>query len=209
MADLHALLQTDNAHRLRQRATELVAEILSRVQDPAANQLSQEQRLSLISDLPRLTEQQIHDAGHKDSLCAICFTPYLALLAEEEAAEAMDSPAHPADELGVTKLAEPWQCGHIFCRKDISKWILGGHASCPMCRRSLVESSAEQPPSSRSEEDSALLAQIETLMQEVHASGAVAYVDHDGEFRGFGEPMYVPEGGYNDEDRSEFSGMYS
>jgi hypothetical protein len=45
-------------------------------------------------------------------------------------------------------------------------------------------------------------------MEGLHANGAVAYVDHDGDFRGFGEPLYTPEAGYQD-DRSEFSGMYS
>ncbi len=30
----------------------------------------------------------------------------------------MDSPAHPIEELGVTRLAQT--CGHIFCRKELS-----------------------------------------------------------------------------------------
>lgn len=30
---------------------------------------------------------------------------------------ALDSPAHPVEELGVTKLA---QCGHLFCIKELS-----------------------------------------------------------------------------------------
>lgn len=29
----------------------------------------------------------------------------------------MDSPAHPVDELGVTRLQNT--CGHIFCRKEL------------------------------------------------------------------------------------------
>lgn len=53
-----------------------------------------------------------------DSSCSICFTPYLTILTEEEMALAMDSPAHAAEELGVTKLSQPWQCGHLFCRRE-------------------------------------------------------------------------------------------
>ncbi|KAF7313761.1 RING-type domain-containing protein [Mycena chlorophos] len=207
--DLDALLRTNDSHQLRERVSALVSDLLAHADDPSGNQLSHEQRTKLIEDLPRLTESQIHDAGHDESLCAICFTPFGALLAEEETALAMDSPAYPIDELGVTKLGASWQCGHFFCRKDISKWIRSGHASCPMCRRSLAEASDGQPASNRSEEDTALLEQIQTFMQQMHSSGSVAYVDHDGEFRGFGDALYVPAGGYNDEDRSEFSGMYS
>ena len=44
--------------------------------------------------------------------------PYLTILTEEEMALAMDSPAHPSEELGVTKLSQPWQCGHLFCRRE-------------------------------------------------------------------------------------------
>ena len=51
-------------------------------------------------------------------MCPICLTSLLVILAEEETASAMDSPAHPAEELGVTRLAET--CGHIFCRKELS-----------------------------------------------------------------------------------------
>jgi hypothetical protein len=44
--------------------------------------------------------------------------PFLAILAEEETASAMESPAFYSGELGVTRLSEPWQCGHIFCRRE-------------------------------------------------------------------------------------------
>ena len=53
-----------------------------------------------------------------DSLCPICLTPYNVILSEEELALAMDSPAHPIEELGVAKLAQSWQCGHLFCRRE-------------------------------------------------------------------------------------------
>lgn len=49
-----------------------------------------------------------------DSVCPICFNPLLVLLSEEETAVAMDSPAHPIEELGVTRLT----CGHLFCRRE-------------------------------------------------------------------------------------------
>jgi hypothetical protein len=44
---------------------------------------------------------------------------FLAALAEEEIAYAMDSPAQPIEDRGVTRLAET--CGHAFCRKE---WVL-------------------------------------------------------------------------------------
>ena len=43
---------------------------------------------------------------------------FRASLAEEEMAQAMDSPAQPAEGLGVTRLTDT--CGHIFCRKEYS-----------------------------------------------------------------------------------------
>lgn len=53
-----------------------------------------------------------------DATCPVCITPLLAIVAEEEMALAMDSPAHaPPEELGVTRLDG---CGHIFCRKELS-----------------------------------------------------------------------------------------
>lgn len=52
-----------------------------------------------------------------DDICPICFNSFLATLAEEEVAQVMDSPAHPVDELGVTKLRKT--CGHMFCRKEL------------------------------------------------------------------------------------------
>ncbi|KAK7049555.1 hypothetical protein VNI00_005586 [Paramarasmius palmivorus] len=120
---------------------ELVTEFLASNQQPGA--LSYQRQREIISGLPRLQEKQIHDLGHQDSVCPVCFTSLLAIIAEEEMAIAMDSPAHPIEELGVTRLSQPWQCGHIFCRKDISRWILDGHDSCPTCRRRLVESRNE------------------------------------------------------------------
>lgn len=41
----------------------------------------------------------------------------MAILAEEETASVMDSPAYASEEMGVTKLDQT--CGHAFCRKEL------------------------------------------------------------------------------------------
>ncbi|KAH6914945.1 hypothetical protein BKA70DRAFT_1368778 [Coprinopsis sp. MPI-PUGE-AT-0042] len=96
---------------------------------------------ALLEDLPRLQESDLVKAGEREGACSVCYLPFLAILAEEEHASVMQSPAHPAEELGVTKLSKPWQCGHIFCRRDITKWIREGKDSCPMCRKTLLDPS--------------------------------------------------------------------
>ncbi|KAG2013705.1 hypothetical protein CC2G_010585 [Coprinopsis cinerea AmutBmut pab1-1] len=73
---------------------------------------------ALLKDLPRLTEAEVVAAGERDGSCSVCYVPYLAILAEEETASAMDTPAQPLEHHGLTKLSKPWQCGHIFCRKE-------------------------------------------------------------------------------------------
>ena len=45
----------------------------------------------------------------------------------------MDSPAHPVEELGVTRLAQT--CGHIFCRKELST---GAFRPVPACTGTLT-----------------------------------------------------------------------
>ncbi|KAF8195935.1 hypothetical protein K438DRAFT_2017162 [Mycena galopus ATCC 62051] len=218
MDDLRSLFENipndPNSHALRDRIAQFVSDTIARGENPGAH-LSPEQSRSLIEDLPRLTEREIRDLGHHDSTCPICFTPFAAILAEEETALAMDSPAYPADELGVTKLAATWQCGHLFCRRDISRWIRGGHGSCPMCRRTLAESSNSAPANATQQppvnpQDAEILSQVATFMEQLHTNGAVPYVDMEsGDFVGFGQQLYVPAGGFNEDDRSEFSGMYS
>ncbi|KAF8138528.1 hypothetical protein EV363DRAFT_1154679 [Boletus edulis] len=104
--------------------------------------LSQQQRQKLFGELPKITEADLVTSGHQDDVCPICFNTFLSTLAEEEVAHAMDSPAHSVDELGVTKLQNT--CGHIFCRKDIIKWITEGHDSCPSCRQPLVTDEARR-----------------------------------------------------------------
>ncbi|KAG6336602.1 hypothetical protein ID866_2478 [Astraeus odoratus] len=90
----------------------------------------------LFRELPKITEADLIAEGKHDAICPICYNAFLAVLAEEETAHAMDSPAHPIDELGVTKLQKT--CGHMFCRKDIMRWISEGHDSCPNCRTPLL-----------------------------------------------------------------------
>ncbi|KAF8812401.1 hypothetical protein BYT27DRAFT_6417539 [Phlegmacium glaucopus] len=116
----------------------LIEQLMNNMDAPAG-QLSFAQIKTAIGDLQRVDEKDIIDLGYNDSLCPICLTPYDVILSEEEMALAMDSPAHPIEESGIAKLAQPWQCGHIFCRKDIIKWITSGHDSCPMCRRRFLQ----------------------------------------------------------------------
>jgi len=111
----------------------------------SASQLSSAEIQTVVADLQRVDEKDIIHLGSSDSLCSICFAPYIAILSEEEMALAMDSPAHPIEELGLAKLAQSWQCGHIFCRRDITKWITSGHDSCPMCRRRFLLQTSEEP----------------------------------------------------------------
>jgi len=102
----------------------------------AAHRPSRPRIQELVTHLPKITETELKDMGHSESICPICFNTFLAILAEEEMALVMDSPAHPVEELGVTRLHET--CGHLFCRRDIVKWIQDGRDSCPTCRRPYI-----------------------------------------------------------------------
>jgi len=131
MADEDAELILNTARISAQEIDEVVSQFRLFNQ-----RLSQQQTQRLFSELPKLTEADLVVSGHQDDVCPICFNTFLAILAEEELGHAMDSPAHPVEELGVTKLQKT--CGHIFCRKDIMKWVTEGHDSCPSCRRPLI-----------------------------------------------------------------------
>ncbi|KAL4075889.1 hypothetical protein J3A83DRAFT_4370112 [Scleroderma citrinum] len=98
--------------------------------------LSHQQMQILFDGLPAITEADLTEDHKLDAVCPICYNTLVAILAEEETAKAMDSPTHPIEEMGVTKLQKT--CGHLFCRKDIMKWISEGHDSCPSCRRPLL-----------------------------------------------------------------------
>jgi hypothetical protein len=87
---------------------------------------------AFLEELPVLTEADITALGQDgedvisrpdmalhmsaDASCPICFLSLLAVIAEEEMADAMGSPAHASSELGVTRLHKT--CGHVFCRKE-------------------------------------------------------------------------------------------
>jgi len=178
----------------------------------STSRLSHRQMQKLFSELPKVTEADLITSGHHDGVCPICFNTLLAILAEEETAHAMDSPAHPVEELGVTKLQKT--CGHIFCRRDITKWIAEGHDSCPSCRRPFLtdaerqDNAAALPPSQEGWlqhwlADPSMVArntglpastQLPTLsVDPLHALGA----------RG------RQEGDSRRDNRDEFAGMYS
>jgi uncharacterized Zn finger protein (UPF0148 family) len=133
-------------------------------------QLSSAQKKTALEDLQRVDEKSIVELGDGDSLCPICLTPYNVILSEEELALAMDSPAHPIEELGIAKLAQSWQCGHLFCRKDITKWITSGNDSCPMCRRQFLQ----QQNSEQTEE--------ELARAEVDAQAVISHLREVGQF---------------------------
>jgi len=146
-----------------------------------------------------MSENQLTDLGEKASSCPICFTPYLALIAEEEMALAMESPAHPMETIGVTKLSRPWQCGHMFCRRDISQWIVDGHDSCPLCRHTLVDHQGRQDNDSPEPEERGDRANIQEL--QAHLANALAFDFHDPD---------IPLQRNGNADRGvEYSSMYS
>lgn len=97
---------------------------------------------ALIAELPRLTEDDLDRLEHADDSCPICYVSYKAFIAEEEIALASEhSAAIVTEELGVTSLNKT--CGHVFCRRDIIKWMRTTSKSCPVCRRPFLEGSVE------------------------------------------------------------------
>lgn len=169
--------------------------------------------LDFMDTLPVVNEAELDKLGHKDSTCPICFLPLLAVLAEEEMALAMDSPAHASSHLGVTRLEKT--CGHIFCRKDISKWILQHRNSCPLCRTPFVPPSQDSSNQTANSEEPNTnnLEELEDLLSGFAEAWLRPGNDETSQvFRQLGLP--VPQGSQDhrtrgEEDRSEFSGMYS
>ncbi|KAH9891627.1 hypothetical protein C8Q73DRAFT_700071 [Cubamyces lactineus] len=172
--------------------------------------------------LPRLTESQLAALGQSDSTCPICLTSLSALLAEEETAIAMDSPAHPIEQLGVTRLAET--CGHIFCRKDIREWLFQGNTTCPTCRRPFVDFPQEQSDETTeraneqivrdrvygsSEVDIGLLEDILSIAAMVQREEQASQDEADREDRLTQTPHNRRSGADDGDDRNEFSSMYS
>jgi len=120
----------------------------------------------------------------------------------------MESPAHPIDTIGVTRLSKSWQCGHMFCRRDISKWIIDGHDSCPLCRHTLVENQDRQgnEESTRADGgDNAIRANIQELRAQLANVDGIVPVNLD---FGFHDPLRIQR--EENADRGvEYSGMYS
>ncbi|KAH9854665.1 hypothetical protein C2E23DRAFT_817446 [Lenzites betulinus] len=171
------------------------------------------------SSLPKVTERELITLGHSDSTCPICLTSLLALLAEEEMALAMDSPAHPVEELGVTKLAQT--CGHIFCRKDIHGWLYQGNTTCPTCRRPFITPAHEEAGTRGDDSPAVQMALYDDLISAALAAPSQFDENHPlfgnlpGLMRGAQQDAERPaddqrEAHFDyDDDRSAFSGMYS
>ncbi|KAG8801020.1 hypothetical protein FRC16_001465 [Serendipita sp. 398] len=99
-------------------------------------------RFELVDKLERIEESKLGPLMKEQ--CGICYNTFAAIIAEEEMLLANDTPVSERD-LGVTKLQT---CGHYFCRKDISKWILEGNDACPYCRISLLPEGARNAAAS-------------------------------------------------------------
>ncbi|KAG7449322.1 uncharacterized protein BT62DRAFT_677601 [Guyanagaster necrorhizus] len=208
----HSTEESDLYNEFRERIREAILRRLEALSSEG-HQLSQSQIQDLVYNLPRLTEKQVTDLGHKDSMCPICLTPFSTLLAEEEMAIAMDSPALPIEELGVARLSQEWQCGHLFCRRDITRWIQDSHDSCPMCRQALMRrSEGESPPppfpgplqdgvNGLNVDPDHLPPEIQELLVHMNARGP------SGSF----VPMFIPPSNTDvgRDDRDEYAGMYS
>ncbi|KAG1874479.1 hypothetical protein DFJ58DRAFT_741131 [Suillus subalutaceus] len=161
----------------------------------------------LITSLPKISETELKDLGHSESVCPICFNTFLAILAEEEMALVMDSPAHPVEELGVTRLQET--CGHMFCRRDITKWIRDGRKSCPTCRRAFLTTGAgdtdqrETGETSLPDDFTEWIVESSMVARESGGAGLLPILGVPSMAIG-GRPSAQQR-----ESRDEFSGMYS
>ncbi|KAG8836122.1 hypothetical protein FRC18_011844 [Serendipita sp. 400] len=112
-------------------------------------------RFELVDKLERIEESKLGPLmsecqrlvrvyAFSEEQCGICYNTFAAIIAEEEMLLANDTPVSERD-LGVTKLQT---CGHYFCRKDISKWILEGNDACPYCRIPLLPEGARNAAAS-------------------------------------------------------------
>jgi len=88
---------------------------------------------ALVESLPVLASEDILDI--EDS-CPICLMSFSSLVSDANIGE------------GVTKLVA---CNHIFCRKDLTRWILSLHGNCPTCRHKFLD---VQLPSESDDESS-------------------------------------------------------
>ncbi|KAL0577732.1 hypothetical protein V5O48_004281 [Marasmius crinis-equi] len=208
-----SVLEDFNSPGLRDRIRELVFEQLG--SNTGSGQLSFSQKEDLIASFPRLEEKELISLGHQDSVCPICFNSLLAILAEEEVAIAMDSPAHPVEELGVTRLSQSWQCGHIFCRRDISRWVMDGHDSCPTCRRALIKT-PESGSGSAAEGATPTVNAEDAYSNPADILNILEHIIGDGELLGAEGGRFIPnslfgaqQGRTSTNLSNEYSAMYS
>ncbi|RXW25282.1 hypothetical protein EST38_g565 [Candolleomyces aberdarensis] len=105
----------------------------------------------IVRGLPTVTKDEVEP----EDVCGICLLPFEALLHEEEAeskrreegSKREDEEEDKELQLGLTKV----ECGHVFCRKDLTEWIKGFHGSCPACRHVFIDIS---PPDDTDDESS-------------------------------------------------------
>ncbi|KAF8812396.1 hypothetical protein BYT27DRAFT_7251932 [Phlegmacium glaucopus] len=91
------------------------------LQPVQAASMSPQDRIEMfLQSLPVLNKDS--DVALEDS-CPICLMPFTSIFAEDCSAE--------PETAGVTKLMD---CGHMFCRRDLTNWIRSHHGSCPTCR---------------------------------------------------------------------------
>ncbi|KZS98020.1 hypothetical protein SISNIDRAFT_449643 [Sistotremastrum niveocremeum HHB9708] len=159
--DPHDLETIDNAE-FERFTTEIVGNLPANMFDFGTRR--RDKRIDdLIATLPHLSEKDLSGLDLTEVTCPICYVPFASILAEEEYSLAMDnSPAVVPEELGVTKLDR--SCGHIYCRKDIIKWMRGANGSCPTCRQPFLpplptspESETVVPTGAQGDQDAAAI----------------------------------------------------
>ncbi|KAF6762653.1 hypothetical protein DFP72DRAFT_1060900 [Ephemerocybe angulata] len=131
---------------------------------------TEEQRVqALLADLAQVEEKRLTELGHKDGSCSICLQPFLSVLAEQEMAEAMDSPAYANHELGVCQLDQKYQLTGVHF--SLVKWIQEGKDSCPMCRKAIFD-----PDAIEDKPRMIVYGATERLLEHYHAQGMTVEV---------------------------------
>ena len=164
------------------------------------SRLRPEQVNRITDSLQSIGEADI--ATDRDALCPICLNTLLSVLAEEETARALDSPAHPIEECGIVKLRET--CGHIFCRRDMLNWLRNGNGSCPTCRRPLLDElhNAQETDQVQQQPD---ISGFEQHLRDLFSARGSARLPS-----GFMLPPWLSSNNsHPEDDRSPYAGMYS
>ncbi|KAG5639014.1 hypothetical protein H0H81_007922 [Sphagnurus paluster] len=79
-------------------------------------------RISLaLKELPVLKPK---DLLNIEDSCPICLASFASIFEDVD------------PEAGVTKLVA---CNHVFCRKDLTQWIMSLHGNCPTCRNIFLD----------------------------------------------------------------------